>query len=371
MDPRARYERELHVIYPAGHGRIVLTVDARAEGTADPADPGGEVATGAGSSPERELEAEDAGADATRTVFRVTSDRPFTYVRPVLIRQDGTRHPRAKATLLLMTGQGPRRMYPNFEDGTAGTISGIQTLTSPALGRDLKLRVYTPPGYGENWLKHYPTLYMHDGGNLFFPDEAFVGKEWQVDETLDQLGLLSVVDKAIVVGIHAGREAGVRDREYTRPGYERYGRCLVEELRPWIDAEYRTLLRPEHRLVVGSSLGGVVSFYLAWEYPEVFGKAACLSSTFGWRDDLMDRVLAEDPRPLRVYLDSGWPGDNYEVTRAMAAALEHRGYAYGCDFLHLVFPRAVHDEDAWATRLHLPFQFLLGKSERAAEALMP
>ena len=109
-----------------------------------------------------------------------------------------------------------------------------------------------------------------------------------------------------------------------------------------------------------------MSFYLAWQHPEVFGFAACLSSTFSHRDDLIERVLAEPKRDVRFYLDSGWPGDNYEVTLAMALALRHSGYEYGRDYLHLAFPHASHDEDAWGDRLHLPLQYFVGKMSAAA-----
>ena len=50
---------------------------------------------------------------------------------------------------------------------------------------------------------------------------------------------------------------------------------------------------------MGSSLGGVVSFYLGWQWPEVFGKVACLSSTFTFQDDLLERVLAEPKRDFQ------------------------------------------------------------------------
>ena len=89
--------------------------------------------------------------------------------------------------------------------------------------------------------------------------------------------MTDVVRKVIVVGVYAVE----RQTEYTAPGYEDYGRFLVEELKPWIDDNYRTLSGARHTAVLGSSLGGVVSFYLAWQWPEVFGSAGCMSSTFG------------------------------------------------------------------------------------------
>jgi enterochelin esterase-like enzyme len=172
---------------------------------------------------------------------------------------------------------------------------------------------------------------------------------------------MSLVRKAIVVGVYPDDRA----RDYTRPGYEEYGHFLVRELKPWVDATYGTLRRPDETAVIGSSLGGVVSFYLAWEYPETFGMAGCLSSTFGWRDDLMERVASEPRRSVRFYLDSGWPGDNYEVTRGMRDRLMSRGYEPGKDLFYLAYPGSRHDENAWAGRLHVPFQFFYGEGAAA------
>ena len=113
---------------------------------------------------------------------------------------------------------------------------------------------------------------------------------------------------------------------------------------------------------MGSSLGGVVSFYyLGWQWPEVFGKIACLSGSFTFQDDLLERVLAEPKRNIKIYLDSGWPGDNYEATRSMRDRLIWKGYRLGSELFYLAFPEAKHDENAWAKRSPIPFQFLFDK----------
>ena len=68
--------------------------------------------------------------------------------------------------------------------------------------------------------------------------------------------------------------------------------------------------------------------------------AAC---TFTFRDDLIERVAAEPKRSLKVYLDSGWPRDNYEATRSMCDRLIWKGYRPGIDLSYLAFPKAKHD----------------------------
>ena len=132
-------------------------------------------------------------------------------------------------------------------------------------------------------------------------------------------------------------------------------------MKPWVDGRYRTLTDAASTAVMGSSLGGVVSFYLGWQYPEVFGAAGCLSSTFGFDDDLVERVRREKRRPVRFYLDSGWPRDNFEATRTMRNALARRGWEPGRDLMYLAFPNARHNEEAWSMRIHVPFQFFFGR----------
>jgi predicted alpha/beta superfamily hydrolase len=258
--------------------------------------------------------------------------------------------------LALADGGSLVDVYPHFRSDPECSVCELKQLEDDE-GRQHAYRVFYPPGYSENTLRRYPVVYMQDGQNLFFRKEAFQGHHWRVTETLHLLTAMNALKPVIVVGVYP------KDRmeDYTRPGYARYGRFLVEALKPEIDARYRTLLGPEQNAVMGSSLGGVVSFYLAWEHCGTFGMAACMSSTFGYRDNLRERVTSEPKRPLRLYLDSGWPRDNYEVTRDMRALLVRCGFEEGSDLQYLAFPEALHNEASWALRAHLPFQFLFGR----------
>jgi predicted alpha/beta superfamily hydrolase len=335
--------RRLEVRYPAGSGRMVLRTELDWD---------------------RDLPPVEVSDDGETSTFELETSKPFLYFKPCLrTPEGGARWAVGPDMLVLMTAERARQVYPYFEGSEKGTFSPVIERPSSLLGRAHRMRVYLPPGYQENPLRRYPVLYMQDGKNLFFPEEAFLGREWQVDEALQLLDKMSALDRAVVVGIHSGD----RMAEYTKPGYEAYARSVVEEIKPAIDAQVRVFTTPRETGVLGSSLGGVVSFYMAWQYPEVFGYAACLSSTFSHKDDLIDRVLSEPRRESRFYLDSGWPGDNYEVTLAMAMALARRGYKVREDFLHLVFPREEHDEQAWGRRLHIPLQLGLGKVTAATQ----
>jgi predicted alpha/beta superfamily hydrolase len=336
-EKNAMQKQLIRVVYPTDGGRIALRTEENWDSNID--------------------------ADCTRqngcvSEFQIETERPYFYFKPVLLRDGGVATwSRGENFLAVTTSSAPLEIHPYFrEDARCSVCELMPPLASPS-GAQHRFRVFLPPGYHENTLKKYPVLYMHDGHNLFFKEEAFVGNTWRTDEVLNMLDKMNAIEEVIVVGIHPHD----RMTEYTLPGCEDYGRFLVEKLKPLIDAKYRTLAGAENTAVMGSSLGGVVSFYLGCQWSEVFGKVACLSSTFGYHDDLLERVSAEPKRKIRIYLDSGWPGDNYEATRSMRDRLIWKGYCPGSELFYLAFPEAKHDENAWAARSAIPFQFLFGK----------
>lgn len=168
-----------------------------------------------------------------------------------------------------------------------GTVTYHEGIIMKSLDRERTIRIYLPPGY-EKSDKQYPVLYMHDGQNLFADSTSFVG-EWHVDETLDSLyqsdGLA-----LIVVGI----DNGGKDRiaEYTAWTHEKYGggqgaayaEFVVNELKPMIDSTYRT--QPNHTAVIGSSLGGLISHYMIFKYPEIFNKAGIFSPSYWFSEEV-------------------------------------------------------------------------------------
>jgi predicted alpha/beta superfamily hydrolase len=338
------FQRKIRVFYPLHGGRIVLRTEADWK---------------------RNIEPEAISKEDRFFEFSVASEHPFLYLKPFLIVGEESLRAAGMNDLAVLTESKPRNLYPYFSSKQEGGITPLLEVESKILAEPLLMRIYLPAGYEENSLRRYPVIYMHDGKNLFFPEEAFLGSEWQVDETLDQLDMMSVIEKIIVVGVYAQN----REEQYTMPGYDLYTRALVKELKPWVDANFRTLSASEHTAVMGSSLGGVVSFYAAWQWPQIFGRVACMSSTFTFKDDLIQRVLREPKRNIRIYLDSGWPNDNYEVTLSMCMALIERGYVFGSDFLYFVFPLARHDEVSWRARYHLPLQLFNGEAVKAFRLL--
>ena len=339
--------RTLRVAYPSGRGQMVLRTEKDWEKCLEPV---------------------TVSEDGNVSTFQLEADQPFLYFKPCLVEGGATHWALGPNKLVLMTERDARVSYPYFFSPDVGRFSPLVELPSKILGRDHRIRAYLPPGYDENRLSHYPVVYMQDGQNLFFPEEAFLGNDWKVDKVGDVLRSMNAVEDFVILGIYSGD----RMTEYTKPGYERYARSLAEEVVPEVERRgLRVGRHRRHRSVWGSSLGGVVSFYTVWQHPDVFGSAVCMSSTFSHRDDLVDRVFSEPFRDVGFYLDSGWPGDNYEVTVGMAMALIARGWEYGHNLLHLCFPNADHSEASWGMRLHLPLQFLNGAVARAYRVNKP
>lgn len=249
-------------------------------------------------------------------------------------------------------------IYPSFEGGDRGHLFSKQLDTH-------RVSVYLPAGWHENTLKKYPLIVMQDGGNLF----AAHGDtpEWEIDENLDTLNAWGIIDKVVIVGVHPND----REREYTPAGWEDYRDTLIGRILPQLKP-LRLLGGPKQTFVMGSSLGGLVSFYLAWDKPEVFGGAASLSGSF-WvitdpdargegRNDLERRLQDEEKKPIRIYQDSGLSGiaaDNAQSNRQLREELLEKGYEYGRDYMYLAFPLAEHNESYWAARTAVPIQFLL------------
>jgi len=305
----------------------------------------------------KDVQPSSTSADGTVTTFSLDTTRPYLYFKPCLITGDGQFQWSVGSNYLALNTppKAGRDLYPHFFGSMNGEIT--EKLVAPEADGGRLYRVYLPPGYRENTLKKYPVLYMHDGANLFFPDEAFAGVDWEVSTTLETLDMMNLIDRIIVVGVYAED----RMNEYTRPGYEAYGKMLTGGMKPQVDKSFRTLTGPDTTAVMGSSLGGVVSMYLAWQYPDVFGKAACLSSTFGYKDDLLKRIRTEPRRQLQLYIDTGYPDDNYETGQTMRDTLLERGWKFGTELLYLAFPHGEHNEANWAMRFHIPMQFFFAK----------
>ena len=248
------------------------------------------------------------------------------------------------------------------------------------LNNNRDIDIYLPPTYHLNKNKRYPVLYMHDGNNLFYPSLSFGGVAWEVDKTVDKLVNNGVIEEIIVVGIHNTMS---RDYEYTWTpmkegrhlsggGGEKYARFIIQELKPLIDSHFRTLPDRNNTAVMGSSLGGLISFYLGLYAGSIFGKIGVVSPSFWWGQGIAYKHVLEIKNNLQIWLDMG-AKETYSRTRkndynihlvqTMKKYLIAKGYKEGYNMAYLEDKAGKHNEHSWARRVHLPLIFFFGKNK--------
>jgi predicted alpha/beta superfamily hydrolase len=270
------------------------------------------------------------------------------------------------------------------EEGVTGTVKHHPNF--PSVHVDARnVDVWLPPGYERDAKRRYPVVYMHDGQNLFDPKTSYIGVDWGVDETMTRLVGGRKVRPAIVVGVWntpkrtaeympqkavayagTGPIANLPVESRDQIVSDAYLRFLVAELKPFVDRTYRTLPGRKDTIVMGSSMGGLISAYAVAEYPEVFGGAGCVSTHWPAGDGIVIEYLENalpDPRTHKIYFDYGTAtlDATYEPFQLrMDQVMRRGGYREGRNWVTRKFPGAEHSERAWRQRVDVPLVFLLG-----------
>ena len=243
------------------------------------------------------------------------------------------------------------------------------TLTSELLGGERQIIVFVPEGYDANPERRCPVLYMQDGQNLFNPETSYVpGKYWRLDQTAQRLIRDGRIEPIIIVGIYHACEKRVDEYTPTKDAKrnggqaDKYLKALTEEIKPFIDREYRTHSCAWNTAIGGSSLGGLLTLYAGLEYPQIFGKLAAMSPSAWWDRRFVVRAvdqLAIRPR-LSIWLDIGSREGSGTLAdaRSLRDALEEKGWKQSADLKYVEAAGAVHDEAAWADRVAPMLEFL-------------
>ena len=246
---------------------------------------------------------------------------------------------------------------------------------SAILPDDRAVLVYLPASY-EAGIERFPVFYLHDGQNLFDGRTSYVpGCTWRAHQTADEVIASGAIRPLILIGI---ANTGLRrmaeytpTRDFRMGGGEgrSYGRLLVEELKPLIDARYRTLTGPADTGLGGSSLGGLVSLFLGFEYPDIFGRLAVMSPSLWWDHrsilNLASRISTR--AGLKIWLDMGTAEGvrHLQDSDLLYKTLLQRGWKAGVDLSYTRVDGALHNEEAWSRRFGDVLRFLFPADQRS------
>ncbi len=312
------------------------------------------------------LESQTASAETTRLDGHV---EPGTPVFERLLDVEALTRQTSEEANSLHVGQSSAEGSRDAAVGGDPERFEFYQMHSQILPDDRRITVYLPPQYKTDPGRRFPVMYLNDGQNLFDPQAAFIpGHPWRAGLTADRLNREGLAEPLILVGI---ANTGLRRMpEYTPSRDPRmgggdgaqYARLLIEELKPFIDQTYRTLSSSWDTGIGGSSLGGLISLYLGFTHPEVFGRLAVISPSIWWdQRSILKLVEQTQPKPeLHIWLDIGTAEGARHVrdTERLNRMLIQRGWKPGVDLECREFAGAGHDEDAWATRFDQVLAFL-------------
>ena len=293
----------------------------------------------------------------------------------------------------------PAFEYADYSGKLAsGTIKRIDSFPSKYV-RPRTVDVWLPDNYSET--KKYAVLYMHDGQMLFDAEITWNKQEWKVDEIVGELQEQKKIKECIVVAMW--NHSDIRHSDYypQKPfdllpqkfkdsilteGQKQFGtsfkglqsdnylKFIVEEVKPYIDANFSVHKNLENTFIAGSSMGGLISMYALCEYPKVFGGAACLSTHW---IGFMPQEKTVVPESFFKYLVQNLPSvKNHKIyfdygtetldefylpfQNRVNEVLLLKGYD-SVNSRNLKFEGHDHSENSWNKRFQIPVEFLLNK----------
>jgi predicted alpha/beta superfamily hydrolase len=215
---------------------------------------------------------------------------------------------------------------------------------------------------------------MSDGQNVFDAATSFGGVEWGVDETAQRLVNQKLIAPVIIVAVANAGEARIHEYAPTRGRLEsgkrkrskgllrQYGRFLINELKPFIDARYLTLTEAEHTGLGGSSLGGLATIVLGLWFPKVFRRLAVMSPSIWWDECVLFKMIEklddEARPPLKIWLDTGTHEEGWHRAPILRDGLVEKGWRLHDDLHYYEDEGAAHTEAAWGYRMDAVLRFL-------------
>lgn len=249
----------------------------------------------------------------------------------------------------------------------------VENFHANQLNNERSLHIYLPPGYYNDSSKSFPVLYVQDGKSVF--ERSDWSKEsLGMHVTADKLISEKKMKEIIIVGIdNIGEE---RINEYAHwDGIDMgkpvkgkgllYEDFVINDVKPFIDKNFRTMTDRENTALMGASIGGLATFNIGFRHPETFSKLAMMSPYLGWGDGkVYDELVGgvyKEKRPLKMWIDVGSTEfDFINMVAAGITALRRNGYQNYDELAVYEAPGGEHSERFWAERVEPVLLYFFG-----------
>ncbi|WP_299244262.1 alpha/beta hydrolase-fold protein [uncultured Aquimarina sp.] len=236
------------------------------------------------------------------------------------------------------------------------------------LDRNRQIRIYVPPNYNTSD-KKYPVLYMHDAQNLFDKFTSY-SSEWGVDESLNELAETSGLE-LIVVGIDNGAEKRMnelspwKNSEFGEAEGEAYMKFIVNQIKPYIDNNYRTLADKSNTAIMGSSMGGLISHYAIYQYPEIFSKTGIFSPSYWYSEEVFTFTRNHQiSKETKIFLLIGKKEGHGMVENTEKMYTQILSSNHPKENIHLIVdPEGEHNEAFWKGHFTSAIEWLFTNKE--------
>lgn len=253
-------------------------------------------------------------------------------------------------------------------------IKIIEDFYSKILKNKRKIRIYLPPSYYSQKNKSYPVLYIHDGQNVFYGLESFSGHSWQLHQRADYLIKKNLIEEIIIVAVdHMGKKRlieyahqdGFYKGQKIKAAGLKYESFLIEELMPAVEKSLRVKKGAANTALMGSSMGGLVTFNIGLRRPDLFAKLGILSPSFWWgQNSALEKINSYNYDDLEsmIWLDTGTEEENFSsFSEALIKKFKELKNIKKLALKVYLVPAGIHSETAWAERVHCPLLYFFGK----------
>jgi len=243
----------------------------------------------------------------------------------------------------------PDQDFYALKDVPHGKVQQI-LFPSKSTGTARRAFVYTPPDYDKDQTKRYPVLYLQHGWG---EDETAWSNQGHANLIMDNLIAEGKIRPFLIVMTYGMtneiRFGGIRNFDI-KP----FQTVLVDELIPYVDANFRTLADQSHRAMAGLSMGGMETKIITTANLDKFSYIGLFSGGTFSMDDV-NKTPGFKEKVKLVFVSFGSrelanprPGFFGGDPKANAEALKNAGI----NSVFYVSPETAHEFLSWRRSLH-------------------